>query len=192
MRRTAHHAGVAPPAAVSAWLQRFAGLARPGARAVDVACGAGRHARWLAARGCRVLALDRDRAALASCAAPGVARLCCDLEADGWPLADAARFDLVLVTRYLWRPLLPALVAAVAAGGALLYETFGVGQEQLGRPRRPEFLLRPGELLDAVRGELEVVAYEWGRADLPEPAIVQRIAAVRAPAAPPALGSGPA
>ena len=135
--------------APSPWLQRWAHLLPPHATVLDVACGAGRHVRWLAAAGHRVTAIDRETDLLAPL--QGIAEtLAADLEGAPWPLPGRL-FDLVLVTHYLWRPLVPALRAAVAPGGLLVVETFGLGQAALGRPRRPEFLLRPGELLDWLR-----------------------------------------
>ncbi len=163
----------------SPWVLRFAHLIPPGSPVLDLACGHGRHARALAALGHPVLAVDRDPQALAAVAElPGVRRLAADLEQAPWPL-PGQRFGCVVVTHYLWRPLLPQVVGAVAAGGVLLYETFALGQQTIGRPRNPEFLLRPGELLDAVRPALRVVAYEDGFVSLPQPAFVQRICAVR-------------
>jgi hypothetical protein len=85
----------------------------------------------------------------------------------------------VVVTNYLHRPILPDLVEAVAPGGVLIYETYARGQERFGRPSRPEFLLKPGELLEAVRGALRAVAYEDVVLDDPGPKAVQRIAAIR-------------
>ena len=86
----------------------------------------------------------------------------------------------VVVTNYLWRPILGEIVAAVAAGGVLLYETFAAGNERFGRPRRPEFLLQPGELLPlAHQAGFRVVAYEDVVVDEPRPAAVQRICAIR-------------
>jgi SAM-dependent methyltransferase len=146
----------------------------PGGTVLDVACGTGRHLRLLASRGLRVTGVDRDAAALEHCAGLGEI-IEADLEAGAWPLSGR-RFDAVVVTNYLWRPILPAIVAAVAPGGVLLYETFAVGNESLGRPRNPDFLLRHGELLSAAH-DLRVVAYEDGFADEP-PRQVQRIAAV--------------
>ena len=110
---------------------------------------------------------------------PGVELLAADLEGAPWPLGDR-RFQAVVVTNYLHRPLLPYLVAAVAEGGVLIYETFAQGNEAYGKPSNPNFLLAPGELLEAVRGALTVVAYEHGKAATPRPAVIQRIAAVRA------------
>lgn len=160
---------------ISPWVERWAHLLQPGQTALDLACGAGRHVRWLAARGLQVTAVDRDAAALAGL--HGIAKvLQADLEAGPWPL-DGRRFDLVLVTNYLWRALLPQIVASVAPGGVLLYETFAIGQETIGRPRHPDFLLQPAELLDVVRGHLRVVGFEDGWLDHP-PRYVQRIAAV--------------
>ena len=103
-----------------------------------------------------------------------------DLEDGPWPLAGR-RFDLVVVTNYLWRPLLPAIVAAVAPAGRLVYETFAAGHGTLGRPTRADYLLQPAELL-AVCAGLQVRGFEQGRLEAP-PRIVQRVAADRDPAA---------
>lgn len=152
---------------------------------LDVAAGSGRHSRFAADGGHPVVAVDRDTsllhhlAAEASPEAGAVQVVEADLEVGAWPFADQ-RFDGIVVTNYLHRPLLPTLVQAVAPGGALLYETFAVGQERYGRPTNPAWLLRPGELLAAVEGQLRVVAYE--DLTLPRPARVQRVAAVREPA----------
>lgn len=166
--------------APSPWVQRWARLLLPQARVLDVACGRGRHLRWLAAQGARVTGVDRDAAALASL--HGLGRLIeADLENAPWPL-PGERFDAVVVTNYLWRPLWPALRASLADGGLLIYETFALGNAAFGKPANPDFLLRPGELLELCRG-LHVVAYEDGVLDAP-PRCVQRIAAVNSPAAP--------
>jgi SAM-dependent methyltransferase len=163
---------------ISSWVQRF-GAALPAGPVLDVACGGGRHLRHFRALGRRVTGIDRDLSGLADLAgARDIELIEADLEAGGpWPLGDR-QFAGVVVTHYLWRPLLAAIVGAVAPGGWLIYETFGLGQERYGKPRNPEFLLRPGELLDAVRGRLDVVAYEHGLQADP-PSIVQRIAAIR-------------
>lgn len=170
---------------ISSWVQRFAAGLPPGP-VLDLACGAGRHLRHFRALGHPVTGVDRDLAGVADLAgADGVELIQADLEepADGrapWPLGDR-RFAGVVVTNYLWRPLFPALVAAVAPGGWLLYETFAQGNEAFGRPRNPDFLLAPGELLRAVDGALTVIAYEHGRVERPGgPAVIQRIAAIRA------------
>jgi SAM-dependent methyltransferase len=160
---------------VSPWIRRWSHLVPDGARVLDVACGAGRHVRWFAQRGCRVTALDRNAAVLAGLS--DVARVVvADIEAGPWPLAGET-FDAVVVTNYLWRPLLPTLAASVAPGGVWLYETFAAGQGTIGRPSNPDFLLRPGELQDVAAG-LRVVAYEDGFAAEP-PRFVQRLAALR-------------
>ncbi|MCZ8174717.1 MAG: class I SAM-dependent methyltransferase [Burkholderiaceae bacterium] len=166
----------------SAWVQRFAGLARPGGSALDLACGSGRHLRWLAARGFAVTGVDRDVEALAPLAGLGEL-IVADIEAGPWPLAGR-RFDAVVVTNYLWRPLIPRIAEALAEEGVLMYETFAQGQESIGRPSRAEFLLAPGELLAAFAG-LRVVAFEDGfeQPSAPgAPRFVQRLAAVRLPA----------
>jgi SAM-dependent methyltransferase len=168
------------PRAASPWIERFAGLVPVGGAVLDLAAGGGRHTRFFLGRGHPVLAVDRDIGALAGIADARLTCLQADLESAPWPLGDR-RFAGVVVTNYLHRPLLPRLVEAVAERGALLYETFAQGNEAFGRPRNPDFLLRPGELLEAVRGKLTVLAYEHGRVDRPRPAAIQRIAAVRDP-----------
>ncbi|HEU5449702.1 MAG TPA: methyltransferase domain-containing protein [Acidimicrobiia bacterium] len=164
----------------SLWVARFADLVPPGGRVLDVACGAGRHARSFLQQGHPVTAVDRDTSGVADLGEhPEVEVLEFDLEAGKpWPFAGRV-FEGVVVTNYLWRPILADIVASVAPGGVLLYETFARGNEQFGHPRNPDFLLRPGELLDAVRGELRVVAYEDRIVEEPDPKAVQRIAAVR-------------
>ena len=169
-RTTPTHTPVPP----SDWVVRWTPLLPPAAQVLDVACGHGRHARWLAGAGHHVTAIDRDPALLAPLA--GLAdTLVADLEAAPWPL-PGRRFDAVIVTHYLWRALFPALKAAVAPGGLLIYETFAQAHAALGRPRRPEFLLRPGELINVLRdGEAggagppspsekwRIIAFEEGR-----------------------------
>lgn len=168
------HAALAP----SPWIVRFGELVPRGARVLDVASGHGRHARWFAARGARVLAVDRDAGALATLAGvDGVETRTLDLEHGRWPLAGEA-FDAIVVANYLHRPALPALVDALAADGVLLYETFAHGNEAFGRPSNPAFLLAPGELLELAAGRLTVIGFEQGRVRAHErEAVVQRIAA---------------
>jgi len=154
---------------------------------LDVACGSGRHLRWLAARGLQVTGVDRDAAALAPL--QGLGRIVtADIESAPWPFAGET-FDAVVVTHYLWRALMPTIVASVADGGVLIYETFALGNEAFGKPSNPAFLLRPGELLEHARG-LHVIAYEDGL--LADPARrVQRLAARRGSAPPAPLESRP-
>jgi SAM-dependent methyltransferase len=173
---TLPHAGQAP----SDWVQRWSTLIPAGARVLDVACGSGRHVRWFAARGARVTALDRDALALAPLrrlGEPTVEVVEADIENAPWPLAGR-RFDAVVTTNYLWRALLPTLVASVDGGGVLIYETFARGHETVGRPSNPDFLLEPGELLSALPG-LRVIAFEDGFIAEAPPRFVQRVAAVR-------------
>lgn len=126
-----------------------------------------------------MLAVDIDAAALATLAGvTGVSVRHADLEGAPWPFAGE-RFDAVVVTRYLHRPLLVPMVEALAPGGVLIYETFAAGNERFGRPRNPEFLLERGELLELARGRLRVVAYEDVTVDRPKPACIQRLCAVR-------------
>jgi SAM-dependent methyltransferase len=165
---------------ISPWVRRFAGHIPAAGSVLDLAAGGGRHTRFLLGRGYRLTAVDRDVSALADLQdRPEVTILAVDLE-DGrpWPLGGQ-RFAGVVVTNYLHRPLLPDIVASVASGGCLIYETFAVGNERFGRPTNPDFLLRPGELLEAVHGHLTVIAYENLEVAEPKPAVVQHIAAVR-------------
>ena len=161
----------------SCWVQRWGHLAAEGGTVLDVACGHGRHMRWFAQRGHSVTGIDRSPEAIAVAARWGQA-MEADIENGPWPL-DEKTFDAVIVTNYLWRPLLPRIVASVAPGGVLIYETFAAGNETVGRPSRPDFLLQPGELLRETSG-LHTVAYEDGFCATPE-RFVQRIVAVRKP-----------
>lgn len=169
------------PQEPSSWILRFLPLAPAGGSALDVAAGAGRHSRLLLAHGLRVTAVDIDPDRQPD--APGLRKLRADLErGDPWPLGRE-RFDLVLVTNYLHRPILPDIVAAVAPGGILLYETFALGNERFGRPSNPDFLLRPGELAATVAGRLEIIAVEELELGPPRPAVIQHIAAQAPPPA---------
>ena len=168
-----------PPTSASAWIEQWSHLVEQGGAVLDVASGNGRHARHFALRGHPVLALDRDETALANLAAvQHVTTRCADLENASWPLPDDEKFAAVVVTNYLHRPLFPYLFDALAPGGVLLYETFAVGNEHFGKPSNPNFLLNPGELLDAVRGRLRVIAYQDGFINVPRASCVQRIVAV--------------
>lgn len=161
----------------SPWVTRWAHLVPAGSRVLDVACGGGRHARWFAQRGHPVDAVDRDAQAIDALAhVAGVNAVCADIENGDWPF-ERARYGAVVATHYLHRPLLPTLVDALAADGVLIYETFAEGNERYGRPSNPAFLLKPGELLEIVRGRLRVVAYEDIHTAEPRPARIQRICA---------------
>ncbi|MGN6666956.1 MAG: class I SAM-dependent methyltransferase [Trinickia sp.] len=168
--------GAAQP---SPWIVRWSHLVPKGGAVLDIAAGSGRHARWFAQRGHPVVAIDRAQAALDALGhIAGVEPVSADLEnGSPWPLDDARVFAAVVVTNYLYRPLLPRLSRVLAPGGVLLYETFARGNETIGKPSNPSFLLAPGELLEAVRGRLTVIAYEDGYEALPRPAFVQRICA---------------
>jgi SAM-dependent methyltransferase len=145
-------------------------------------CGYGRHAYYFYQLDCAVTAVDRSTEAIESIAIPVHAceKFVADVESGPWPFAGR-QFDAVVVTNYLWRPLMPALLASLAPSGVLIYETFAQGNETIGKPSRPDFLLRPGELLETCK-DLRVVAFEDGfttGADGQTPRFVQRIAAVR-------------
>ena len=163
--------------AVSPWIGQWAAMIAPTATILDLAAGAGRHALFFAERGHRVTAVDRDLGRLPD--HPNIERLQTDLE-DGspWPLGTR-RFGATIVTNYLHRPLMASLLSTVEPGGVLLYETFMEGNERFGKPSRPAFLLKDGELLELVRGAYSVTAYEARQMSEPRPAMVQRIAARR-------------
>jgi SAM-dependent methyltransferase len=163
----------------STWVRRFAPLIRTGGRVLDLAAGGGRHTRLLLDMGFRITAVDRDPSELQAFAGERCEIRAVDLEGgDSWPLGGG--YDGIVVTNYLHRPLFGAIAAALAEGGLLIYETFALGNERFGRPRNPDFLLRPGELLQAFAA-LTVVAFEQGEIDEPRPAVIQRIAAVSGP-----------
>jgi len=162
----------------SPWVRRWAALIRPGGRVLDVACGHGRHLRYLSSLGFAVVGVDRDEAALGAFRGiSGVEIHVADIEAEPWPFAPG-EFDGVVVTNYLHRPLFPVLVGAMRSGGVLIYETFALGNERYGRPGNPEFLLRPDELLHSLE-PLAVVAFEQGLVSALKQAVIQRVCAVR-------------
>lgn len=172
-------AAIASP---SPWVVRFLPLIRPGGRVLDLAAGGGRHVRLLLQRGFSVRAVDRDVAALRPLTRPGCEVREVDLETGGpWPLGGG--YVGIVVTNYLHRALLPALADALAPEGVLIYETFMLGNERFGRPRNPDFLLRPGELLAAFPG-LTVVAFEQGEIAAPHAAVIQRLCARNGPPGP--------
>ena len=178
LKETATHIGEEP----SAWVRRWSHLVSPGGVVLDVACGQGRHARWFHALKHPLALVDRSQSAIESIAIPAHAceAVTADIENGPWPFAGR-EFAAVVVINYLWRPLLPTLLASLAPGGVLIYETFTQGNETVGKPSRADFLLRPGELLALCQG-LRVVAFEDGFEEGPSgqsPRFVQRIAAVR-------------
>lgn len=169
-----------PLIAPSAWVLRWLRLAKPGGRVLDLACGHGRHARAALEAGYAVVATDLDVSGLADLATrPKLEIRACDLETGVWPFGDE-RFDAIVVANYLHRPHFPHLFAALAPDGVLIFETFGEGNANYGRPRNPDFLLAPGELLAAFADKLQIVAYEHGVEQVPRPAVRQRLCAVRA------------
>src|SRR5476651_834572 len=157
------HSDVPP----SPWVLRWAGQIRPGGAVLDVAAGAGRHGRLLARMGFEVDAVDRD-AGLFADPPPRVRLLEADIEGGAWPYAGRL-FDGIVVANYLHRALLPLLVSSLEPGGMLIYETFAQGNERFGKPSNPAYLLAPGELLEAVRGQLRVLAYEDLVIEAPRP-----------------------
>jgi SAM-dependent methyltransferase len=175
---------------VSAWVARWSHLVAPESRVLDLACGAGRHTLHFLKRNCHVTGVDIAQSALDLIAnelrqAPSerCRLICADIENQTWPLQDE-QFDALIVTNYLWRPLMPRLLASLRPGAIMIYETFSAGNETVGKPSRPDFLLRTGELLElAQTSQLSVIAFEEGF--LPQPQrFVQRIVAAAPSAIP--------
>jgi SAM-dependent methyltransferase len=165
--------------APSAWVQRWTHLVKAHGTVLDLACGHGRHMKWFASQGHSVTGVDRSPEAIAAVGPLGEA-IVADIENGPWPLTKEGQirqFDAVVVTNYLWRALFPVILESLAPDGVLIYETFATGNEKVGKPSRPEFLLQPGELLRAFAG-LRVVAFEDGFIAQPE-RFVQRMAAVK-------------
>ena len=164
----------------SPWVEHYVGLIRAGGKVLDLAAGGGRHTRLLFERGYAVTAADRDTAALEAVAAghPECRIVGLDLESgQAWRLGNG--YDGIVVTNYLYRPILADLAAALAPGGMLIYETFMLGNERFGKPSNPDFLLRPNELIAAFAPHLTVVAFEQGIVRRPRPAAIQRLAATK-------------
>jgi SAM-dependent methyltransferase len=163
----------------SPWVERHAGLIRPDGEVLDLACGNGRHARYLASLHKRVTAVDIDVSGAAALADQDrIEVIAADLEQDAWPLAKR-EFDGVVVVNYLYRPHFPLLIHALRDGGVLIFDTFARGHEKFGRPRNPAFLLEPGELLAAFSPSLSVIAYDYGEVSEPERAVRQRLCAIK-------------
>lgn len=160
------------------WIAARAAAAQPDRTVLDLACGGGRHGRAFLAQDCRVTFIDIDTQGVADLAENAKAAILqADLENGTWPLTGRV-FETVVVTNYLWRPILPKIMAAVAAEGELLYQTFAAGNERLGRPRNPDFLLKPGELIaTATEAGFDILDSFEGEIGDPKPAVIQRVRA---------------
>ena len=170
----------------SPWVARFAPLVATNGPVLDLACGGGRHARHFLQQGHKAVLIDRNTDALSDLTENSAAEIITfDMETDTSPFgADGPlhgrQFDAIVVVNYLYRPLFPALVDALAPGGVLIYETFARGNEEFARPRNPDHLLISGELLDLATGRLQIVAYEHGRLEVTDiPGVKQRLCAVK-------------
>ncbi len=164
----------------SRWVIRWSSLLKPGTKILDLACGRGRNSLFLASLGHNVVAVDRDATKLSDIPdRPEITTLCEDLESGVWPLVGW-KFGGIIVTNYLYRPMLPDLIKNLESGGILIYETFAQGNQVFGRPSNPDYLLFPYELLDMLRDKLHIIGFEQGRVDLPSSAILQRVCATLA------------
>ncbi len=163
----------------SNWVERFARLIPPGRRVLDLACGRGRHARWLLEQGYPVVAVDIDTSGIQDlCDHPEAEIFQADLEAGAWPFPDR-QFAGIVMVNYLHRPLFEILACSLEPGGVLIIDTFAAGNEHLGRPRNPAYLLQPGELRSCFERTLDIVAYEHGVQTEPRPAVRQRLCALK-------------
>ena len=163
----------------SPWVARWSHLLPPQTTVLDIACGRGRHMKYLTELGHQVTGIDRSAEALLDASAYGATFLA-DIENAPWPLMEGdqpQQYQALIVTNYLWRPLFPIMMESIAPGGFLIYETFSQGNETVGKPSRPDFLLQAGELLTAFQG-LRTIAFEEGFLENP-PRFVQRLAAQR-------------
>jgi SAM-dependent methyltransferase len=168
-----------PVSAPSQWVVRHSTRIASGGQVLDLACGNGRHAVWLAQQGYRVEAVDQDSTLLSGMIQfPNIHLTTADLEAGTWPYA-AQQFDGIVVCRYLHRPLFPHIAEALKPGGVLIYETFMQGNERYGNPSNPDFLLQSNELLNVFSQWLTVLAFAQGEEQTPKPAVMQRICAVK-------------
>jgi SAM-dependent methyltransferase len=156
-----------------------------GARGLDLACGRGRHSVAAADLGLDMLCIDRNAESLSDLAQYIPARggrietRALDLETPEPPSLDVAPFDVILVFRYLYRPLMPWIAEQLAPGGILLYETFTVAQRELGwGPSRDAFLLDQGEL-PTLFPDFEIEFFSEGRTTDRRPAETARLRARR-------------
>jgi len=177
------HGGSAP----SGWVTRWAKLIPSSGKILDLACGSGRHLRWLLERDQPLIGIDIDTSGAQDLLdPPNLELLETDLEQPGFQFPDQS-YAAIIVTNYLYRPLLPLLPKQLGADGVLIYETFAEGNEEFGRPSNPDFLLRPDELLNTYTNHLQIAGFEQGYIDKPKPAIVQRICAINSDKPPKAV-----
>ena len=171
-----HHGLLEEP---SPWVVKHLPLIQEGGRVLDLACGSGRHAIWIAQQGYQVDALDRDVQAVSVMVGMcNINIIVHDLEA-GEGLQPNQQYDGIVVSRYLHRPLLAILPEILNPGGVLIYETFMAGNERFGKPSNPDFLLLNDELLILYSPLLSIYDFEQGEKRKPKPAVMQRMCAIK-------------
>jgi len=164
-----------PSTEPSSWIERHTPLISRSGPILDIAAGRGRHTRYLLKKGHSVIAVDKNLSYLRDIKAPRLSIIQVDLETKGsWPFKKNM-FAGVVVTNYLYRPLFEPIIASLAQGGFLIYETFAQGNEKFGKPNNPDYLLEPGELIRATLNKLHIIAYEDLFVEQPRPARIQRI-----------------
>ena len=161
----------------SAWVTRFAPLIKAGGKVLDLASGNGRHSVYMKNLGFDVTAIDHDNSAFCQ-DHENIELLETDLENQKSWILEGYRFDGIVITNYLFRPLFPHIINSLGKNGVLIYETFCRGNEIFGKPRSPHYLLNSGELFFTFCKDLRVIAYEEGIFGKRNKSAKQRICAV--------------
>jgi SAM-dependent methyltransferase len=162
---------------ISPWIKKYGKIVPQERPVLDMACGAGRHSFFMNSLGCDVVAVDINPVLKGlNDFQNNISVVTADLEQEEWPFRKE-EFSGIIVVNYLWRPSFPRIIESLAPGGVLLYDTFSQGNEKFGRPRNPDYLLAPGELMSLCTDDFTIIDFHQGYMDLPAPAVRQSIAA---------------